>query len=98
MDDGQRNVAKTMENRSQFSLEAAIAGWRKQVTGSAVACEDLSELEAHLRDSIAARQQGGLSEEDAFAIASYRIGHGSALAEEFAKAYPERVWFERVLW
>ncbi len=87
-----------MENSSRFNLEAAISGWRNSLTGSSISRESLLELEAHLRDSIASQQAKGHSEEDAFALASYRLGQANHLEEEYAKAHQERLWFERILW
>jgi hypothetical protein len=87
-----------MENSSRFNLESAIGAWRSHLTGSSISGESLRELESHLRDSIASLQAAGNSEEDAFALASYRVGQANQLEEEYAKAHREGVWFERILW
>jgi hypothetical protein len=40
----------------------------------------------------------GNSGEDAFALASYRLGQANQLEEEYSKTHREGVWFERILW
>jgi hypothetical protein len=87
-----------MENSSRFNLESAIDVWRSNLIGSSISGESLLELEAHLRDSIASLRVAGNSEEDAFALASYRLGQANHLAEEYAKTHRDGVWFERILW
>jgi hypothetical protein len=87
-----------MENSSTFNLESAIGAWRSNLTSSSISRESLLELEAHLRDSIASLRAAGNSEEDAFALASYRLGQANQLDEEYAKTHREGVWFERILW
>lgn len=92
------NIQSFMENSSRFDIENAIDSWRKQFAGSALIHENIAELEAHLRDSFENARQGGLPDEDAFAIALYRLGSRNLLAAEFARAHPERIWVDRVLW
>jgi hypothetical protein len=87
-----------MEDSSRFDLEAAIGSWQKQFAGSAISKENLSELEAHLREAFDNGRKSGFSDEEAFAIASYRLGSGRSLAAEFAQAHPERIWLDRILW
>jgi hypothetical protein len=58
----------------------------------------LAELEAHLRDSIAAWQNQGLSGAESFLIAAGRLGSAPALAPEFAKVNGRSVWLDRLLW
>jgi hypothetical protein len=87
-----------MENSSRFNLESAIGAWRSNLTGSSISGDSLLELESHLRDSIASLRGAGNAEEDAFALASYRLGQAHRLEEEYAKTHREGVWFERILW
>jgi len=87
-----------MEDSSRFNLETAIGAWRSSLTSSSIGGESLQELESHLRDSIEALRAAGNLEEDAFALASYRLGRANQLEAEYAKAHREGVWFERILW
>lgn len=88
-----------MEPETEFDLEPAIQSWRSRFTGSAIDQESLQELETHLRDSLASIQEGsGVSKEDAFAIACYRLGEARALDAEFANLEPKRIWRQRLLW
>src|SRR5689334_23260986 len=75
VDDSPRNTFKIMENQTSFELNNAIQRWRENLGQSpAFRSENLNELESHLRDSIATLQAKGLLEEEAFLIASRRIG------------------------
>jgi len=59
---------------------------------------DLDELEAHLRDSVTALQARDLSAEEAFYVATKRVGNGAMLVKEFGKINAVNVWVERSLW
>jgi len=88
-----------MEKTAKFDLNESISAWRRQLRESpALRNEDLEELEAHLRDSIARWQSAGLSPEEAFWIAKRRIGNEESLACEFGKVNSERVRVTRALW
>ncbi len=88
-----------METQTAFDLNTAIGRWRDSLVQSPqLRPEDLDELEAHLRDSMAALRAAGLSEEEGFLIATRRLGAASALAPEFAKVNGREVWITRVLW
>ena len=60
--------------------------------------EDIDELESHLRDTMDALRQVRLDETEAFLIASRRLGHPSALEEEYLRARPGEVWRQRAIW
>ena len=78
-----------MENRSSFDLNLAIQRWRENLAQApTIRQESLDELESHLRESLMALQRSGLSPEEAFIIASRRMGPGVALEEEFVKVRP----------
>jgi hypothetical protein len=82
-----------------FDLNLAIQHWRETLAQSpAFRSENLNELESHLRDSVASLQTRGLSEEEAFLIASRRIGDGKQLENEFGKINRRAMWADRVLW
>lgn len=86
-----------MENTN--SLDAMIQQWRAQLAQSpAFKQENVDELEEHLRDSMARLQLQGLSEEEAFLVASRRIGAGQKLEAEFGKVNRTTVWMQRAFW
>jgi len=58
---------------------------------------DADELEDHLRTQVAALQEAGLTEDEAFLIAVKRIGDLDELSREFAQEYSERLWKRLVL-
>lgn len=88
-----------MAKQTSFDLNLAIRHWREYLAQSpAFRTENLNELESHLRDSIAALQTGRLSEEEAFVIASRRVGNGQQLETEFAKVNRTATWADRILW
>ncbi len=88
-----------MENQTEFDLNHAIQTWREHLSQSpSYRAENLEELESHLRDSVATLAGGGLSEEEAFLIATRRVGASRALEPEFAKVNGREVWLGRLLW
>jgi hypothetical protein len=88
-----------METNTQFDLNQAIQRWREGLEHlSALESASVNELETHLRDSTAALEQQGLSEEEAFLIAMKRMGRPDALVAEYAKGKENLVWLERGLW
>jgi hypothetical protein len=88
-----------MENEPRFDLEPALERWRKALEPSpSLRDRDIQELEAHLRDSIQALEIKGLGTEEAFLIATRRMGSSRELEREFGKANPRRLWLDRGLW
>jgi hypothetical protein len=88
-----------MENTTPDSLEEAIQQWRVRLAQSpALKKENVKELEAHLRDSMARLQSKGLSGEESFLIASRRLGEGERLEREFGKVNASELWLSRVWW
>ena len=88
-----------METTTPFDLNRAIQLWRESLEQSpAFRRENLDELETHLRDSVAVLQQRGLSEEEAFLVATRRAGSGAILGAEFGKLNARNIWLDRVLW
>ena len=80
-------------------IEEQIAQWKKQIAQTdSLNQSDLAELEQHLRDSAADLQKRGLSQEEAFLIASTRLGANDALATEYCKVNGSYVWRKRVFW
>ena len=88
-----------METSSAFDLNQALCRWRANLQNlGGFSGADLEELENHLRESIFVLHAGGLPVEEAFMVATRRLGSERQLAEEFAKANPQRTWTERALW
>jgi hypothetical protein len=99
MDDRTRHTLKTMETETTFDLNLAIRHWRDDLArSSAFRSENLNELESHLRDSIDRLRARELSDEEAFLIATRRIGNAQNLEQEFGKVNSAAVWFDRCLW
>ena len=99
MDDRPRNPDQIMGNPASFDLNRRIEQWRANLaTSPSFHGENLDELESHLRDSVATMQSRGLSADEAFLIATRRIGTSSALESEFAKVNGKALWFDRCLW
>ena len=69
-----------------FDLERAIKSWKSGLAKSP-SLEDtyVAEIEAVLRDEVAALVRGGMTEEEAFRQASVNMGEASAIGEEFQK-------------
>lgn len=99
MDDRPRHTLKIMETETTFDLNLAVRRWREDLAGSsAFRCENLNELESHLRDSIDRLRARDLSGEEAFLIATRRIGNVQRLQQEFGKVNTASAWFDRFLW
>ncbi len=78
-----------------FDLESAIKSWKRSLAKSP-SLEDsfIAELEASLRDDIAALVRGGMAEEQAFRKASAEMGEATAIGREFEKVRrPDRTRF-----
>ncbi len=88
-----------MEDPTSFELNHAIRNWQDGLRRSPhFRAEDLVELEAHVRDSTAAFRAKGLTDEEAFLLATRRVGTPSGLEPEFAKVNRTEVWLNRLLW
>jgi len=75
-----------MGHTMQFDLNTAVQRWRDTLSQSSqFRTEDLAELESHLRDAVVRLQGQELSEEEAFLIATRRIGSMQQLETEFEK-------------
>jgi putative ABC transport system permease protein len=74
-----------------FDLEDAIRRWKRALAASP-ALEDgyVAELEAGLRDEVAARVRAGQAEEAAFREAAAEMGTPEAVGAEFHKAHTTR--------
>ena len=64
-----------METSSPFDLDQALWQWRAGLQNHGGFCAaDLEELEGHLRESISVLHAGGLSAQEAFMVATRRLG------------------------
>src|SRR5688572_6049888 len=99
MVDSAPNFDPIMDHSTTFSLNGSIIQWRENLrSNAAIRSEDADELESHLHDTMAALSGKGLSDEEAFLVATHRIGQPTALAEEFDYARPATAWRERTAW
>ena len=93
-----------MENPTPFDLNEAIRRWQEKLGRSpAIGADNLEELASHLRASVQRLKAGGLSEEEAFVIATRRIGERGGLEQEYAKVkhgggLDRCQWFHFGLW
>jgi len=79
-------------------FEEQIAQWRSYVRRrQGLHGPDVEELEAHLRDQLAALTEAGLTGDEAFLVAVKRMGNLDALSREFARAHCERLWKQLVM-
>jgi hypothetical protein len=70
-----------------FDLDRAVQEWRRQMYAAGIkSSATLNELQAHLREDIEQQMQSGRKAQDAFEIASKRIGSATRLKTEFRNA------------
>src|SRR5687767_13010931 len=82
-----------------FDLEARLQQWKKSFTNTAAMRNaDIEELEHHLRDSMASLTSLGLSPQEAFIIATHRVGAPALVAGEFAKVDGGPRWYQQASW
>lgn len=75
-----------MESKPKFSLENSIIQWRLMLTNDQKLVGDaVDELESHLLEEIEALKTSGLDDEEAFMVATKRMGHADLIAAEFRK-------------
>src|SRR5438552_1025753 len=93
MDDRAHNSHQIMESKTQFDLNRNLELWRQSLAESpSFQPDNLDELEVHIRDSVSTLEVKGLSTEEAFLIATRRLGQPTALDSEFGKVNSEAVW------
>ena len=82
-----------------FNLDERMAAWRQSLLAREAFTPDcVRELEVHVRDAITDLTSKGLSEDEAVWIATRRLGPAEALAAEFEKVDPGRLWRQRIFW
>ncbi len=82
-----------------FDLNKSTADWLGDLRQSEALEEtDLEELESHLKDEMEQLMDKGLSEKEAFWVATSRAGNRKELPREYAKVNSRPVWRHRFLW
>ena len=82
-----------------FQLEHELQEWAKRFGRMEVMrSSDVKELEQHVRDSISELTKNGLVEEEAFLIATHRVGEPGRIGREFGKVNGGHVWSHRTFW
>jgi len=88
-----------MDSAHRFDLNRELSQWRLALGGrEGITTDQALELETHLRELIGTWQAKGLTEEEAFWVATRRVGNLDALAAQFIQADPTMVWRGRVFW
>ncbi|MBN2590495.1 MAG: hypothetical protein JXA96_11590 [Sedimentisphaerales bacterium] len=82
-----------------FDLNEQIKKWRGNLnTSQSLESKDIDELESHLREEIEELTLSDLSEQEAFLVATHRLGQVDFLSEEFAKVNAGVIWRKRFFW
>jgi len=82
-----------------FDLNQSITQWQQALAEDGTLCsEQIAELTAHLADQIDQLRKSPLDEQEAFVIATRRVGKPCEIAEEYDKANPLARWRSRLLW
>jgi len=93
-----RKAAKHMSSLKQ-STELKIREWTLELAKAETLAPDrLKELESHFVESLLSLRECGLTEDEAFVIASSRLGSVDALSDEFAKSGDAYLWANRMYW
>ncbi len=82
-----------------FQLDESIEKWKiKLVNSNSFTNSDIAELESHLLDEMDSLKEKELTEEEAFYIASNRLGSVELLSSEFSKVNTKTLYLKRVMW
>jgi len=82
-----------------FDLNKAISSWRMGLSErQTCAKSDIDELETHLREEIDSLTASKLSQQEAFLVATHRLGDIDSLAAEFAKVNAGHILKNRLFW
>lgn len=82
-----------------FDLNQEITTWRENLAKSGTLPKlDVDELESHLREEIESLKESKLSAEEAFLVATHRLGSPPGIAREFAKINWDSVLRHRLSW
>src|SRR4030042_1430469 len=93
------NTKTVMGDKTMFDLNKAISSWRMNLSErQTCAKSDIDEMETHLREEIDSLTASKLSEQEAFLVATHRLGDTDSLAAEFAKVNTSILWRNRLFW
>jgi hypothetical protein len=82
-----------------FDLDQQLSKWRTQMlAGNVCLPSDIEELEGHLLEAMDDLESKGLTREEAFWVATHRIGDVNSLNREFGKINRGLIWRRYVLW
>lgn len=82
-----------------FNLNESIKGWKAKLGNcDSFTGNDIEELESHLLDEIESLKEKDLSEEEAFYVASNRLGEVDLLSSEFSKVNEKPMYLRKVAW
>ena len=88
-----------MEPNTNTNLNSLVDNWRNHAAQEdSIGAQQLAELESHLLDSVDQLREAGLNDEEAFLIASRRLGQPQELAIEYRAADPGLQWRKRLTW
>jgi len=69
----------------EVSLLNRISEWKRHFSSESVTEENLEELESHLKEDLGELIDKGLNEDEAWSVATHRIGPPESLDHEFSK-------------
>jgi len=93
------NIKAVMGDKTMFDLNNAISSWRMNLSEKQTCAKsDIDEMETHLREEIDSLTAAKLSEQEAFLVATHRLGDPDSLADEFAKVNTSILWRQRLFW
>jgi hypothetical protein len=93
------NTKAVMGDKTMFDLNKAINSWRMNLSEKQTCAKsDIDEMETHLREEIESLTASKLSEQEAFLVATHRLGDPDTLADEFAKVNTSILWRRRLFW
>jgi hypothetical protein len=82
-----------------FQLEQKLQEWAARFQQShLMRGSDIEELQQHLRDSISELTKKGLNEEEAFLVATHRLGEPRRVAGEFGKVNGDFAFGHQLFW
>ena len=79
-----------------FDLNEKINLWRRNLAQpQTLSGSDIDELESHLREETENLTALNLSDDEAFLVATHRLGQPHSISEEFAKVNASVLWRKR---
>lgn len=82
-----------------FRLKDSIENWKQKLSlSNSFTNSDIEELESHLLEEIDTLKRKELTEEEAFFVATNRLGSVELLSSEFTKININSIYLKRVVW